>query len=68
MVFVVLKHANTMLNDEEEVDAGQRSEALPNAIKGSKKITAVARPLSVTFMVMVLLRLNTGGETEDESE
>lgn len=34
VVFVVFKHANTMFNDEEEVDACQCRQALPHSVKG----------------------------------
>lgn len=60
MVFVVLKHADTVFNDEEEVDAGQRREPLPHSIKLFYQIDVIAcRRFAV---VVVSLRLQTGSE------
>ncbi len=66
MVFVVLKHADTVLDDEEEVDPSQRCEALPHSVKGCYEIGVMVRP---RFAVVVLpLRLWTGKEQREMKE
>lgn len=59
MVFVVLEHANAVLNDEEQVDAGQGGQALPDAVKSLGQVATVAR--RALAVVMVALRLGGGG-------
>lgn len=51
----MLKHANTVLDDEEEVDAGQRREPLPHSIKGCSQISVTAG--AVLAVVVLSLRL-----------
>lgn len=64
LVFVVLKHANTVFDDEEEVDAGQGCKPLPHSIKSCYHIFFL---VGTMFAVIVLpLRLKTGrGATVD---
>lgn len=57
VVFVVLEHANAVLDDEEQVDAGQGGQALPNAVKGRGQVTAVAR----RALAVVVMALRLGG-------
>lgn len=55
----MLEHADAVFDDEEEVDAGQRSEPLPHSIKlGSQISVATAAVLAV---VVLSLRLQTTG-------
>lgn len=59
LVFIVFEHADAMLDDEEEVDAGQRSETLPDPIEGCDQIGIVAA--SMLAVVVLSLRLKRGG-------
>lgn len=59
LVFVVLEHGNAVLDDEEEVDAGQCCEAFPHAVKVCNEVGGFLG--SVLTVVVLALRLQTGG-------
>lgn len=63
MVFVVLEHADTVFNDEEEVDASQGCQALPHSIEGCYQIGVMMHIL--TAVVVLPLRLKTIRGEED---
>lgn len=60
VVFVVLEHADAVLDDEEQVDAGQGGQALPHAVEGRGQVVAMAR--RALAVVVVALRLQGAGE------
>lgn len=65
LVFVVLKHADAVFDDEEEVDAGERCEALPHAVKVCSEVGVVAG--SMLAVVVLALRLEERrGRAEDD--
>lgn len=66
VVFVVLEHADAVLDDEEQVDAGQGGQALPHAVEGRGQVAAVAR--RALAVVVVALRLQEEQEEEEEEE
>lgn len=53
----MLEHADAVLDDEEEVDAGQSCEPFPDSIKRRYQISVVASPRLA--VVVLPLRLNT---------
>lgn len=53
----MLEHPNAMLDDEEEVDAGQRSQALPHAVEGREQIGIGAGAVLAVVVVVMALRL-----------
>ena len=55
LVFVVLKHANTVFDDKEQIDAGQRRQPFPHSIKSCHQISVMAR--RVLAVIVLPLRL-----------
>lgn len=63
VVLVVLEHADAVLDDEEEVDAGQRRQALPNPVKVLHHIDLLPRPaLAVVVRPLRLCHRRGNGE------
>lgn len=63
----MLEHPNAMLDDEEEVDAGQRSQALPHAVEGREQI-GIGAVLPVVVMAVVVVVMALRLQREDQMD